>query len=130
MATLKHSRQRDAIKSNLMHRRDHPTADMIYADIRKDYPSVSLGTVYRNLSLLTEIGEIQRLASTDGAVRYDGNLQPHDHFICTRCGRIADVEPADRTALRMQARQLDGIVQDCQVNYYGLCGDCKTQEAM
>jgi hypothetical protein len=56
MAELKHSRQRDYIRENLRHRTDHPTADMIYEDIRKGYPRISLGTVYRNLTLLAESG--------------------------------------------------------------------------
>ena len=60
MPALKYSRQRESIKENLMHRCDHPTADMVYSDIRKIYPNISLGTVYRNLSLLSELGEISR----------------------------------------------------------------------
>lgn len=62
MATLKYSRQREAIKDFLMTRKDHPTADVVYENIKKIYPNISLGTVYRNLSLLSEIGEIQKLS--------------------------------------------------------------------
>ena len=60
MAALKHSRQRDAIREFLMTRTDHPTADVVYQHIRKVYPNISLGTVYRNLSLLASIGEITK----------------------------------------------------------------------
>ena len=67
MAALKYSRQREAIKSYLCGREDHPTADMIYTSIRGDFPNISLGTVYRNLNLLVETGEIQRLTCGDGA---------------------------------------------------------------
>ena len=58
---MKYSRQRESIKENLMNRYDHPTAETVYLDVKKDYPNISLGTVYRNLSLLSEIGEIQKI---------------------------------------------------------------------
>ena len=61
MAVVKFSRQREAIRNNLAHRYDHPTADMVYQDIRREFPHISLGTVYRNLSLLAENGEIQKI---------------------------------------------------------------------
>ena len=56
MSTLKYSRQRESIKVCLQGRKDHPTADMVYTDVRKEFPNISLGTVYRNLSLLSELG--------------------------------------------------------------------------
>ena len=67
MAVLRYSKQRESIKNYLYGREDHPTADMIYTSIREEYPNISLGTIYRNLSLLVEIGEIQKI-TTDGAV--------------------------------------------------------------
>ena len=76
MKTLKYSRQRESIKACLMNRHDHPTADALYASIREEYPNISLGTVYRNLNLLVETGEIQRLTCGDGADHYDGVPRP------------------------------------------------------
>ncbi len=73
MAGLKYSRQRESIRNCLCSREDHPTADMIYASIRQEYPNISLGTVYRNLSLLVETGEIRKI-TTDGADRFDATL--------------------------------------------------------
>ena len=55
---LKHSKQRDLIKSFLMTRKDHPTADVVYMNVRQQQPNISLGTVYRNLTLLADLGEI------------------------------------------------------------------------
>ena len=66
MKILKYSRQRESIKSCLSGRTDHPTADMIYTDIKEEFPNISLGTVYRNLNLLSELGEVQKLACGDG----------------------------------------------------------------
>ena len=61
MKVLKYSRQRESIKACLMGRKDHPTADAVYSSIREEFPNISLGTVYRNLNLLVELGEIQKL---------------------------------------------------------------------
>lgn len=61
MKAIKHSKQRDSIKTCLMGRRDHPTADAVYMSIREEFPNISLGTVYRNLNLLVDLGEIQKL---------------------------------------------------------------------
>ena len=67
MATLKYSRQRESIKEFLMTRTDHPTADVVYQHLREVYPNISLGTVYRNLSLLADLGEIQKIHTGDGS---------------------------------------------------------------
>ena len=66
MKTLKYSRQRESIKACLMSRKDHPTADALYTSIREQFPNISLGTVYRNLNLLVELGEIRKLSCGDG----------------------------------------------------------------
>ena len=92
MATLKYSRQRESIKEFLMTRKDHPTADVVYENMKKIYPNISLGTVYRNLSLLSEIGEIQKLSNFGGADHFDGCVEPHCHFMCTTCGDVLDLE--------------------------------------
>ena len=83
MATLKYSRQRESIKEFLRSRTDHPTADTVYENLRQIYPNISLGTVYRNLSLLSDIGEIRKLTNFGSADRYDGRVAPHSHFINT-----------------------------------------------
>ena len=69
MPALKYSRQREAIKSFLMTRKDHPTADVVYHSLRADFPNISLGTVYRNLSLLSDLGEIQKITVNEGPDR-------------------------------------------------------------
>ena len=86
------SEKRDALLENLRRRYDHPTADMVYADMKKVFPNISLGTVYRNLSQLTEAGEIIKVgASGDGRERYDGHTEPHAHFFCDECGAVYDI---------------------------------------
>ena len=63
MPALKYSRQREAVRHFLMTRRDHPTAETVYTCLREEFPNISLGTVYRNLTLLAELGEIQKISS-------------------------------------------------------------------
>ena len=82
MVALKYSRQRESIKDFLTTRTDHPTAEHPDENMKLIYPNISLGTVYRNLSLLSDLGEIKKLASFGGADRFDGRVEPHCHFIC------------------------------------------------
>ena len=125
MATLKYSRQRESIKENLMHRCDHPTADMIYSDIRKIYPNISLGTVYRNLALLSDLGEIRKVTVDGGADRFDGNTSPNIHFTCRHCGAVLDLDMEDISRIKEFAGQnFHGIIESYSVNFYGLCENC------
>ena len=88
--TLKYSRQREAIKDFLMTRNDHPTADVVYSNVRTEFPNISLGTVYRNLTLLADLGEIARLRVGDGVDHFDADTSPHYHFVCSDCGSVIE----------------------------------------
>jgi Fur family peroxide stress response transcriptional regulator len=125
MKPLKHSRQREALKAALMSRKDHPTADALYLSLREDYPNLSLGTVYRNLNLLVEMGEALRVDCGDGADRFDGDVNPHYHFICTSCGAVSDLylDPLDLINQVAQAH-CDGKVDGHQVYFHGTCAHC------
>ena len=92
MAAIKRSRQREAILNNIMLRKDHPTAEDVYNSVRKEYPNISLGTVYRNLSLLVDMGHAVKVPCDDGSVHFDGRVMPHYHFQCTECGAIIDLD--------------------------------------
>lgn len=125
MKTLKYSRQRESIKACLMSRHDHPTADALYASIREEYPNISLGTVYRNLNLLVETGEIQRLTCGDGADHYDGVTAPHYHFMCRECKQVYDIPMDTVDALNCAAQEhAPGIVDGHSVLFYGRCRCC------
>ena len=122
---LKHSRQRESIKQFLMTRTDHPTAETIYENLRKEYPKISLGTVYRNLSLLTEIGEIQTISTGVGPDRFDGNVEPHYHFICKRCGRVIDLKMQGLEHINLLAQhEFSGNIEGHTVFFYGKCEEC------
>lgn len=124
--TLKRSRQREAIIAFLKIRKDHPTADIVYQEIRQDIPNISLGTVYRNLSLLADRGEILRL-SCDGKVdRFDADITPHYHFICKDCGCVKDITiPYDKTIDTLANNNFDGIITNHSLLFEGYCTDCK-----
>ena len=123
---LKYSRQRQVIKDFLMTRKDHPTADTIYMNVRNEYPSISLGTVYRNLSLLADIGEIQRLRFGDGVDHFDADTSPHCHFVCTECGNISDLKMDNPDHIMDNVDgSFDGEIQGHVTYFYGLCSKCK-----
>ncbi len=125
MAALKYSRQRESIKNYLCGREDHPTADMIYTGIRREFPNISLGTIYRNLSLLIELGEVRRI-TTEHADRFDANLAPHSHFICRSCGRVMDVQiPVKDPVAAVNGQWPFGDIDECRIEFHGICNQCK-----
>ena len=125
MAVLKYSRQRESIKASLMSRKDHPTADAVYASIREEFPNISLGTVYRNLSLLSETGQILKLNMRDSADRFDGRITPHDHFVCERCHCVEDIFLDDNEEITIAAqKKFDGKIRSHTTTFYGICKKC------
>lgn len=122
---LKYSRQRESIKNFLMTRKDHPTAEVIYTNVRKEYPNISLGTVYRNLALLTEMGEIRKISMGEGSDRFDGNPLPHYHFVCRKCNCVTDLA-MERVELmnRKASESFSGIIEDHEAYFYGVCANC------
>lgn len=90
MTGKRYSRQRELIYQHLMTTDEHPTAEMIYNGLKPENPSLSLGTVYRNLNLLADEGIITRMPFP--VERYDANVEPHPHFRCRACGGVYDLE--------------------------------------
>lgn len=122
---LKYSRQRECIKQNLASRCDHPTAEMVFSDIKKVYPNVSLGTVYRNLTLLADLGEIRKVSDGIGPDRFDGNTTEHCHFTCTRCGKMVDITLKDQEKLNQEASDIyPGKILSNSIHFFGICPEC------
>lgn len=125
MGALKYSRQRESIIELLRAREDHPTADMIYESVRQIYPNISLGTVYRNLSLLVSIGEIIKISTPEGADRFDARTSPHNHFICRKCHHVMDLEMENIDHIMEKAgRRSPGVIDGYTVHFFGICKDC------
>ena len=131
MATLKYSRQRETIKNFLMTRKDHPTADIVYMNVRQDNPNISLGTVYRNLTLLADIGEIQRLRVGDGVDHFDADTSPHYHFVCTECGSVVDLEmDSIENITEIAGANFDGHITGHVTYFYGTCKHCTQKQKL
>ena len=129
MATTKHFRKRDAILTYLQGTTAHPSAEMVYADLKQQIPDLSLGTVYRNLNLFKEQGLAITVGTVKGVERFDGTVQPHVHFFCTDCGAVLDLPKMDvpQQLVSTAAGQIGGTVEQCQMTFTGLCRDCVTK---
>ena len=123
--TIKYSRQREAISEFLMSRKDHPTAEVVYEEVRKQYPHISLGTVYRNLSLLVELNQAIKFPAGDGFEHFDGNPAPHYHFICNDCNSIIDLDiPVIESVNTEASYGFDGEITGHTAFFYGKCHSC------
>ena len=119
---MRYSRQRELITEIITGRKDHPTADMIYASAREIEPNISLGTVYRNLKQLSDDKVIITLETEDKRLHYDGDTSRHSHFICNKCGKIIDLfKPANAPK---EINEIGLTVTSEKCVYYGLCLDC------
>jgi len=118
--------QRAMILEELQKTTSHPSAVELYERVRRRLPKISLGTVYRNLELLAAMGKIQKLDLAGGEARFDGNLDPHYHVRCVRCGRVDDVHGPLPTKWIEQSRQATGYeVLGHRLELVGLCPQCQ-----
>ena len=122
---LRHSHQRERILEYLCHTGEHPSAEQIYQDLRPEIPGLSLGTVYRNLKLLEELGKIRRVPVSQGVERYDAICCDHIHFLCSRCGKLQDVPSIDLDSLCGSLPLAKGSrIEKLDLTITGLCPDC------
>ena len=121
------SKKREAIYSCLCSTDSHPTADWIYHQLLPSYPDLSLATVYRNLAQMKESGLIQSLGVVGGQERFDAVVQPHTHFVCTRCNTILDLcEVSLPAELVAQAEAASGCrISGTSLRFAGLCPRCR-----
>lgn len=123
---LKNSRQRNSIKAFLINRTDHPTANTIYQELRKEYPNISLGTIYRNLNLMCSLGEIRRISCGEESDRFDGNAASHYHHICKKCGAVHDIPMQMIDSISALAQNFtEHEIIEHETYFYGICKDCK-----
>lgn len=119
--------QRLAIIKILISSESHPSVDDIYKEVRKLFPTTSLATVYKTITLLKELNEVLELGFPDGSNRYDGNKPyPHPHAICTKCKKILDPEISSVHALSEEMRQKTGfVISSHRLDFFGLCPECQ-----
>ena len=124
-ARLRLTPQRLAVVRELLGR-NHPTVAEVYDAVRQQFPTIGLATVYATLNTLTERGLVRALPFAT-AVRYDVNVSPHANLVCTRCGRITDLDGCNDvlSVLRARTAACAGFqLQEERIDLYGLCGDC------
>ena len=117
--------QRLAICKLLLSSKDHPSADQIYQEVKKQYPTISLATVYFTLDLLKDLGLVQELGFSDRSSRYDPNISPHINIICPKCGKIYDYEAANVKKLWSKiVAEMDFTPLRQRLDIYTLCDKC------
>ena len=122
---LRRSRQREVILKELRSVTSHPNASELCAMVRKEIPSISLGTVYRNLELLAENGIIQKLDLGGGQARFDGNPHWHLHVRCACCAKVTDVFDPPASATPEIPAELNGYeLVGLNIEYVGVCPAC------
>lgn len=126
---LRPSVQRVAILAQLISRHDHPTVEDVYKSLCGEIPTLSKTTVYNTLRLLAEQHVAQMITLDDHRVCYDGDVRPHVHFMCRKCGRIIDLmdEPAP-TVNSGSVSIGDNVIDEAQLYYKGVCGKCTAKE--
>jgi Fur family peroxide stress response transcriptional regulator len=123
---IRKSKQREKILEILQSTGIHPTATWIYDQLRDEFPSLSLGNVYRNLNILVEQGLIKKIDFGSTFDRFDANIARHYHFICERCGSITDLTMPMRDELNKRVDEETNFkTRRHRIEFYGLCDRCK-----
>ena len=122
----KQFRKRNAILAYLQSTDVHPSAEMVFAHLKPEISDLSLGTVYRNLAMFRQQGIIASIGTVAGVERFDGDVNPHVHFVCTDCGSVTDLHslPISEAMTRTAEQLTGGRVDQCQLTFTGLCGTC------
>ncbi len=125
---LRYSKHRELIYEYILSSQEHPSAQMVYDALRSKIQGLSLGTVYRNLRLLEDLGKIRRVASHNGIERYDSYENDHVHFQCQNCGHIENVSEIDMEKIREVASLGSNYrLIELDLTLIGLCPRCTTQ---
>ena len=121
--------QRLAVLAALQQRRDHPTAEHIYQEVRRQLPAISFNPVYKTLEILCQKGMVIKVNPLHAVARYDGVTGPHAHLICRQCHRITDLDWEASEIPALPARDLHGFrVEQPSLTFWGLCPGCQAAE--
>jgi Fur family peroxide stress response transcriptional regulator len=119
--------QRIAVLKILAFSEGHPSVENIYEKVKKDFPTMSLATVYKTVTLLKELNEVLELGFPEGSNRYDGNKPyPHPHLICTNCKKIVDPDLASLADMTQELVSDTGFqIINHRLDFFGICPDCQ-----
>lgn len=128
-ANYRRSRQRERLLELLRDTGKHPTADWLYERLKGEFPHLSLGTVYRNLTILLEQGLVKKIDFGSTYDRFEALTRPHYHFVCESCGSISDLEiPVDESLNERVNRETPFIAHRHRIEFFGICDECKRKK--
>jgi Fur family peroxide stress response transcriptional regulator len=106
--------------------KEHPSAEMIYDELKKIEPNLSLGTVYRNLKLLEDLGMVKKVTNINNVERYDAITSDHIHFVCDKCGAVMDLPMFDNEAIIEKFNHdVNGSIEWVNIILGGTCKNCR-----
>ena len=117
--------QRIAIYRALLKSEDHPTPEMLYRDVSREMPSLSLATIYKTLDSLSAIGLVRSVDLDSDKRRYDANDDAHHHLVCSACGKIRDYYSHEFDTLLPPRRAVGFVPETISVNITGICEGCR-----
>lgn len=122
---LAFTHQRQVIYQAVMSAKDHPTPEAVYDKVKRQIPSISLGTVYKNLNTFLETGMLKEVSLHHGSLRVDANIEPHHHLVCRVCRSIIDLDDRDVQPARVLTRVPAGFkIERQNVEVIGICESC------
>jgi Fur family transcriptional regulator, peroxide stress response regulator len=118
--------QRQVIYEAVVDSREHPTPELIYEQVRQRIPSISLGTVYKNVKTFLDSGVLKEVTLHHGSLRLEANMTPHHHVVCSSCRAIYDIDQAAVEPVQYSTSELPlGFsIQGCRVEFVGICQAC------
>lgn len=121
--------QRLAVSKILASSDGHPSVEHIYRQLQKDFPTISLATVYRNVMLIKSLGEVLELGFADGSNRYDGNRPyPHPHVICVKCKQVIDPDLSTFLDMAREVEDETGFkILTHRLDFFGICPECRAK---
>jgi Fur family peroxide stress response transcriptional regulator len=120
--------QRLAVYRCLLEDDSHPDAERVFERVRRRVPTISLGTVYKAIDTLKELGAVVEVDAPRSATRYEAVIDPHHHLVCEQCGRILDLHAPEYAAMRPVGPLQGFEVLSCSVQFRGLCRACAARK--
>ena len=120
--------QRQVIYEAVVDSCEHPTPELIYEQVKQRIPSISLGTIYKNVKTFLDSGVLKEVTLHHGSLRLESNMTPHHHLVCSSCKAIFDIEDSAVKPIQLPPKELPAgfSVQQCRVEFVGVCKRCQT----
>ncbi len=118
--------QRQVIYREMLLMGGHPSPEAVYERVRRQIPSISLGTVYKNIKTFVDTGLLREVSLHHGSLRLEANFEPHHHLVCTKCRQIFDLPEKDLTPVKFRGTAPRGFrIEKISVELLGLCAQCQ-----